>query len=82
MVIITPENLALSETFVSGGVFTLFLCSIPRVRNHGNHHTRESLKGFFCAHQTFSLSLSLSLSQALANAIVSFKGFVVYIISV
>ena len=63
-----------------GGVFTLFHCSIPRARNHGNHHTRESLKGFFCVHQTFSLSLSLSLS--LAIAIVSFQGFVFYIISV
>jgi hypothetical protein len=40
----------LCETFVSGGVFTMFHCSIPRARNPGNFHTRESLKGFFCVH--------------------------------
>ena len=40
------------------GFFTLFHCSIPRARNPGNHHTRESLKGFFCAH--FSLYQTLS----------------------
>jgi hypothetical protein len=65
----------LFETFVSGGFFTLFHCqsSIPRARNPGNHHTRESLKGFLCVHfslyqtlstlPTLSLSLVLSLSQ-------------------
>jgi hypothetical protein len=59
---------SLCETFVSGGVFTLFHCSIPRVRNPGNHHTRDSLKGLFCVHfsikpsQLSQLSLSLSLS--------------------
>ncbi len=41
---------SLCETFVSGGVFTLFHYSIPRARNPGNHHTRESLNGLFlCA---------------------------------
>jgi hypothetical protein len=74
--------LSLCETFVSGGFFTLFHCSIPRARNPGNHHTRESLKGLFCVHfslyQTLSTLSTLSLSLSLA--IVSFQCFVVYII--
>ncbi len=48
----------------------MFHCSIPRVRNPGNHHTRESLKGFLlCALvssptlSTLSLFLSFSLSH-------------------
>ena len=68
--LINFPRLFLCETFVSGGVFTLFHCSIPRVRNPGNHHTRESLKGFFlCAFlssptlSTLSFFLSFSLSR-------------------
>ncbi len=65
------HEISLCETFVSGGFFTLFHCSIPRARNPCNHHTRESLKGLCCVnfslYQTLStlstLSLSLSLSQ-------------------
>ena len=76
------------QTFVSGGVFTLFHCSLPRGRNPGNHHTRESLKGVsLCAllsPLTLStlptLSLSFFPSLSLSHAIVSFKCFVVYII--
>jgi hypothetical protein len=53
-----------------GGGFTMFHCSIPRVRNPGNHHTRESLRGFLCVHfslyQTLSI-LSLSLSFSLSS---------------
>jgi hypothetical protein len=74
--------MSLCETFVSGGFFTLFHCSIPRARNPGNHHTRESLKGLFCVHfslyQTLSTLSTLSLSLSLA--IVSFQCFGVYII--
>jgi len=69
----------LSETFVSGGFFTLFHCSIPRLRNHGNHHIKEFLKRVLFVRIKVSLSLSLFLSQAFAIAIVSFEGFVVYI---
>jgi hypothetical protein len=66
----TPSLLSLCETFVSGGSFTLFHCSIPRVRNPGNHHTRESLKRVsLCALlssptlSTLSLFLSFSRTQ-------------------
>ena len=65
---------SLCETFVSGGFFTLFHCSIPRVRNPGNHHTRESLKGFLCVHfsplqrcQLSQLSLYLSFFLSLSH---------------
>jgi len=41
-----------------GGFFALFHCSIPRARNHGNHHIREFLKGSFFVRIKVFLSLS------------------------
>jgi hypothetical protein len=62
-------RVSLCETFISGGLFTLFHCFIPRPRILVIITSENLWKSFLCAH-----TLSIELSLPLAN--VSFKDFV------